>query len=104
MCVFYAVVLHAGLNEQSLLTQINETIRNEENLSNVEHRHDNPVANLEYARVNKSIIYVTRHERNASINKLSLSKTTSTQQVESFTQPREISDYFSHIYEKTLEQ
>ena len=54
------------------------------------HRHDNLVASFEYARVNKSIIYVTMHERKAPINNLSRRKT---QQIETFTHMRITSDF-----------
>ena len=33
---------------------------NRDAFSEVEHKHNNPVASLEYARVSKSIIYVTK--------------------------------------------
>ena len=36
--------------------------------SNVEHKHKNPVASLDYARVLNSIIYVKIRERTAPIN------------------------------------
>ena len=40
--------------------QINKTIKNGESgaFSELEHEHDNPVANLEYARVSMSIIAI----------------------------------------------
>ena len=63
--VFGAVyVLHAGLNDQSLLMQLNEAIRNKKTedgdaFSEVNHKHDNPVASHNYAHVHKSVIFVT---------------------------------------------
>ena len=47
-------------------------------------RHDNPVKSLQYACVNKLIIYVTMQERKAPINMLSRSNTPKTQ-IEGFT-------------------
>ena len=62
--------------------QINKTIKNEKTgdsdaFSKVEHRDDNPVASLEYARVNKSIIhvYVAKHEKRSPISMLPSRKT-----------------------------
>ena len=60
------------MNDQSQRMQINETARNEktnerDTFSEVEHRHDNPVASLDSACANKSIIYVTMHERKTPI-------------------------------------
>ena len=43
--------------------------------SEVEHKHGDRVTSIQHARVNRSIIYVTRHERKAPINKLSRRKT-----------------------------
>ena len=60
----------------------------------VKHRHYNPVASLEYARVNMSIIYVMMHKLTAPINMLSHSKTPKTQRVEGFTHTRKASDFF----------
>ena len=45
----------------------------------VKHRHYNPVASLEYARVKMSIIYFMMHTQAAPINMLSHSKTPKTQ-------------------------
>ena len=62
---FTHVVLHNGLNYQLRHMQINKTVNNEKNRRSevfleVEHKHDNPVASLDYACVNKSMIYVTK--------------------------------------------
>ena len=78
------VVLRPGLNDQQRHMQINKTVKNRKNyaFSEVEHKHNNSVTSLDYARDNKSIIYVTTYEREAPINMLSHSKT---QQVGSFT-------------------
>ena len=65
-------------------------------VSKVKHRCNNPVTSLEYACVNKSILYVTTHKRKAPINMLSRSKTPKPQQVEGFTHMRITSTYFSH--------
>ena len=59
----------------------------------MKNRHDNPVASLEYARVNKSIIYFTTRERKSPINRLSHSKILKTQQVEGLTHPKKASDF-----------
>ena len=50
--------------------------------SDEEHRHKNPVASIDYALINKSIIYFTTHKRKAPINMLSRSKAPKTQQLE----------------------
>ena len=42
--------------------------------SEVEHRHGNSVASLQYARVNKLIISITLHKQKAPINRLSRRK------------------------------
>ena len=75
------VVLRPEMNDQSRHVQINETVRNQENLRKL-HRHENPVASLEHTHVNLSIIYVTTHEQKAPINMLSHNKTPKIQQVE----------------------
>ena len=75
------VVLHPEMNDQSRHVQINETVRNQKNLRKL-HRHENPVASLEHAHVNLSIIHVTTHEQKAPINMLSHNKTPKIQQVE----------------------
>ena len=73
--------------------QINEPVRNEKYRSEafflVEHRHNNPIASLDYARVNKSILYLTMHKQKAPINMLVCSKT---QHVEGFTHKEITSD------------
>ena len=43
-------------------------------VAEVKHRHSNPFASLQYARVNKSIIYITMHKQKAPINVLPHSK------------------------------
>ena len=45
-----------------------------DDFSEVEHKHGDRVTSIQHARVNTSIIYVTRHERKAPINKLSRRK------------------------------
>ena len=45
----------------------------------MEHRHDNPVASFERARVNMSIVYVTMGKLKAPINILSRSEAPKTQ-------------------------
>ena len=61
--------------------------------SEVKHEHDNPITSLEYAPVSKFIIHVTMHERKASINISSCSKTTKPQQGEGFAHMR-VTGYF----------
>ena len=53
----------------------------------------NEAASLEYAHINKSIIYATMHEQKALINMLSRSKRPKAQQVEGFTHIRITSNY-----------
>ena len=54
--------------------------------SKVEHKHENPVASLDYARIIKSImyLYVTMHKQNAPINILHRSKAPKTQKLSIF--------------------
>ena len=59
------VVLRPEMNDQSRHVQINETARNQRNLRKI-HRHENPVASIEHAHVNLSIIYVTTHEQKST--------------------------------------
>ena len=55
-----------------------------ETFSEKKHKHKNPDSSLDYARFNKSIIYmyVTIQKRKAPINKLTCRKVPKTQQVE----------------------
>ena len=74
---FMPAVLRPRLNDQLLHMQIDEPVRNDK----IEKKSDavsegNPVTNLEYARVNKSIIYVATHEQKAPINLLFRKKNT----------------------------
>ena len=60
------VILHAGLNNQLPHIQLNTVIKTKikegrDTFSKGENRHDNSVASLEYAPVNKFIMYVTMH-------------------------------------------
>ena len=60
------VILHAGLKYQSPHIQLNKVIKTKkeedrDTFSEGEHRNDNSVASIKYARVNKSIIYVPMH-------------------------------------------
>ena len=50
-----------------------------------EHRYPNPVTCVEYARFNKSIIYVIIHMQKVPISMLSRSETPKTQEVEDYT-------------------
>ena len=98
MCSLLAV-LHARFNDRSRYMQLNETIRNKEKrrqwcLLKWNKDMTNPVPSLNYAPVNKFIIYVTIYEQKTAINKLSRSKTPKTQ-VEGFTHMRIASDLFS---------
>ena len=59
----------------------NKTIKKRKTVttfSEMEHRHDEPVASFECACVNKSIIYVTIHKQKTPINMLSRSKALNT--------------------------
>ena len=48
--------------------------KNSDVFSEAEHWHKNPVSSLSYARMNKSIIYITKQKQKAPIYKLFRSK------------------------------
>ena len=60
----------------------------------IEHRQGNSFASLQCARVDKSIIYVTTHNRKALINMLSCSKTSKTQPNAVYRHKRKNSELF----------
>ena len=60
----------------------------------VEYKHENPIASLDYALVNKSIIVTTR-EQKSPINLLRRSKAPKEQQIEHCQHLRKTSDFFS---------
>ena len=63
-------------------------------VSEVEHRHGNSVASLQYAHVNKSITYNTMHKRKTPINMLSRGEAPKTQQNMGYKNKRQTSEVF----------
>ena len=69
--------------------------KNSDVFSEAEHWHKNPVASLGYARINKSIIYITKHKQKAPIYQLSRSKAKKTQQVVSYKHMSKPVDFYN---------
>ena len=87
------VVLHTRLNDWLQCVQINKTIKNNKTeesgvISEVEYEHDNPDVSLDYASVNKSILYFDDC-------KAPIDTHLKTQQVEHWEHTRKICDIFS---------